>query len=305
MEEVNENIKNECIERWGKENKCDSIEWFSRNYSEWIKSISLENREIIYKLLSKFEFYGHTYVNKGLHELYCRFIEKYEINNEETVYTYIKKTDSSLNSSVRYLVEYISINNISEKNCLMDIRDINDGELEYIKNIVLIDDYSGSGESIIKYIEQYYKKFLKKNIFILLISMSEGAKDNILNKFKAKDFNIYIEVINLEKKAFSKIDLNEEEVVLKRKEFEEISIQKGINKNEEIWGRNKTEALISFYNNTPNNTLGIFWKKTSLNNPLFPRNENSAPNWRKMKYKKKNRKLQNANNYRSRTNGRV
>lgn len=296
MNEIEEKLKSNCLERWGEENKCDSIKWFSENYSDWIKSISPVNREIIYKLLSKFEFYGHSYVNKGLKELYCKFIEKYQINDDETVYTYIKKSDSSLNSSVIYLTEYAIINNISEKNCLMDIRDI-DEEINYIKNIVLIDDYSGSGESIIKYIRRYSNKLENKNIFILLISMSEDAKFNILNEFKTEKFNIHIEVINLEKKAFKKIELEEEEIVQRRKEFEEISIQKGIYSTEEIWGRKQTEALVSFYNNTPNNTLGIFWKKTNLNNPLFPRNENRTPAWRNMKYKKKKRKLQNANNY--------
>lgn len=303
MDKINEKIKNDCINRWGKENECENTEWFSSNYSEWIKSIDPSNREIIYRLLEKFEFYGHAYVNKGLKDLYTNFINKYNINNDETLYTYVRKTDASLNSSIKYMVEYITINKISEKNCSMNIEEIDENQLKYIKNIVLIDDYSGSGESIIKYLKKYYRKFIQKNIYILLISMTEGADINIRDNFKDKEININIEVINLEKKAFSKLELNDDEMIKKREEFEIISNKKGINDEEEIWGRKRTEALISFYNNTPNNTLGIFWKKTTANNPLFPRNENKAPAWRKMKEYKKNRKLQNANNYRRKING--
>lgn len=296
MDIVNEKIKEDCLERWGKENECENTEWFSNNYSEWIKSIDSPNREIVYQLLEKFEFYGHTYVNRGLKELYTTFINKYDINNDETVYTYVKKTDSSLNSSVQYMVEYITINKISEKNCVMNIEDIDEEQLSNIKNIVIIDDYSGSGQSIIKYINKNCERFIQKSIYILLISMSEGADINIINEFRNKEIDINIEVINIEKKAFSQLKVSEKEILEKRKQFELISKKKKINE-EEIWGRDNTEALISFYNNTPNNTLGIFWKKTPTNNPLFPRNENKAPAWRRMNRDKKIRQLQNANNY--------
>ena len=80
-----------------------------------------------------------------------------------------------------------------------------------------------------------------------------------------------------------------------------ISKQKGI--MEDIWGKGNAEGLVSFYNNTPNDTLGIFWKETNENEPLFPRNNDIRPKWRKMKKNRKYRKFQNANNFRRNENG--
>lgn len=301
MDEIDEKLKNECIERWGKENYDERIERFVNIYESWIESIPIKNRELIYKLIEKYEYYGHLYVNKKLGELHNDFINKYNIDNNETLYTYIEKSDSIFSSSIEYMIEYKIINNISSKNFCINIKEINKYYAQYIKNIVLVDDYSGTGESIIKYLNKNLKLFKGKNIYIILISISRDAITNIQDEFKNKDIKIHINSSNLEEKAFLKLNLSEEETIKKRDEFELISKQKGI--IEDMWGKGNTEGLVSFYNNTPNNTLGIFWKETNENEPLFPRNNDKRPKWRKMKKNKKYRKFQNANNLRRYENG--
>lgn len=301
MDEVNEKIKNDCIERWGKENSDERIERFVDIYARWIESIPVENRELIYKLIEKFEYYGHSYVNKKLSELHNDFISQYNIDNDETLYTYIEKSDSIISSSIEYMLEYKMINNISKKNYCINIKEIKKYDTQYIKNIVLVDDYSGTGESIIKYLNKNLKLFKGKNIYILLISISRDAIINIQNEFEDKDIKVYINSSNVDEKAFLRLRLNEEETIKKRDEFELISKQKGI--MEDIWGKGNAEGLVSFYNNTPNDTLGIFWKETNENEPLFPRNNDIRPKWRKMKKNRKYRKFQNANNFRRNENG--
>lgn len=296
MDEINEKLKFQCLKKWGEENRDEKIERFEIIYDKWIESIPIEHRDLIYKLIEKFEYYGHSYVNKKLSELYFRVNDKYSIDNNETLYTYIEKSDSVPGSSIEYMLLYLNVNNISQKNFCINIKKIKDYKSEYIKNIVLIDDYSGSGESIIKYLTKNLSLFVGKNIYILLVTMSIDAKLNVEKEFMDKDLNIYMESINIEPKAFSKIGLNDDEIETKKEEFKTLSVKKEI-KND-VFGKNDTEGLVAFYNNTPNNTLKIFWKKTSKNNPLFPRTEKEIPNWRKMKKKKKQRKFENANNYR-------
>ncbi|MBR3882496.1 MAG: hypothetical protein IKJ36_04425 [Clostridia bacterium] len=290
-EEINEQVRYDCINRWENDEKSEN---FNQKYNEWIKTIPLENRELIYKLLEKFNYYGHVSVNTYFKKLYLNIVEKYNIDNNETMYTFIKKNDSSFNSSMGYAYEFMRINKISAKNSVLELRDLKSKEIEQIKNIVLIDDYSGSGNSIIKYIKKYNDIFSEKNVYILLVSMSENADRHIIEELKEYKINIIFEVMNIEKKAFSDVNFCKEEISRRKEEFELISRAKKIPNY--IFGRYNTEALISFYNNTPNNTLNLFWEKTSQNDPLFPRDINSSPDWRMIKKEKENRKLQNLNN---------
>ena len=294
MDEVNNSVLDICIEKWGRENISGRIENIENEYNDWIKNFSPIDREVMDGLLKEFEYYGHQYVNRELKTLYKNLIEKYSIDNDETLYTFIKKSDLTLNSSYSYLFEFVMLNGISEKNGIVDISNLNKKQMEIVKNVVLIDDYSGTGESIIKYLRDNYELLKKKVIYFLLISISEGAASNIYKEFP--DMKIIIETINIEKKASLVLNNLIEDVVEPHKTFENISISKGI-KKDIIWGRNDTEALVSFYNNTPNNTLGIFWKETNLNKPLFPRKVNNRPGWMNLKREKQNRKLENANNF--------
>ena len=58
-------------------------------------------------------------------------------------------------------------------------------------------------------------------------------------------------------------------------------------------GYSCTESLVAFFNDTPNNTLGIFWKNTDKNDALFPRNQEEKPAWMKFREDKKDRMKSN------------
>ena len=45
------------------------------------------------------------------------------------------------------------------------------------------------------------------------------------------------------------------------------------------FGFKNSQALVSFYNNTPNNTIGLFWHEASGYQALFPRRKQEKPNW--------------------------
>ena len=52
---------------------------------------------------------------------------------------------------------------------------------------------------------------------------------------------------------------------------------------EEALGYRKGQALVAFYNNTPNNTLLFIRYDTEQYRSLFPRKNESIPTWMKMK----------------------
>jgi hypothetical protein len=63
----------------------------------------------------------------------------------------------------------------------------------------------------------------------------------------------------------------------------------------EIFGFEMSESLMAFYNNTPNNTLGIFRYDTEKYKSIFPRKNDKRPLWQRMKEEKEIRKKQNYN----------
>ena len=55
-------------------------------------------------------------------------------------------------------------------------------------------------------------------------------------------------------------------------------------------------ALVAFYNNTPNNTLGIIRYDTKSYTSLFPRKNDHVPHWMQLKKRKQGRTRANYNN---------
>lgn len=59
-----------------------------------------------------------------------------------------------------------------------------------------------------------------------------------------------------------------------------------------IHGFKEAEALIAFNDNTPNDTIGIFWQKNKNNLPLFLREPDGPAGWKTNRNNKKRRKRQ-------------
>ena len=61
--------------------------------------------------------------------------------------------------------------------------------------------------------------------------------------------------------------------------------------DEFILGKDKSQCLLSFYNDTPNNTLSSFWFCSASWEPIFIRKKKQKPKW--LKDKKRERTNRN------------
>jgi hypothetical protein len=93
-------------------------------------------------------------------------------------------------------------------------------------------------------------------------------------------------------KAFTKWVFDSEDCEKIKETFCKISRKRGISKSF-IFGRDNVQALMAFYNNTPNNTLGLFWMESIKNNPVFCRRKDIIPEWMEMKSNKQKRNMEN------------
>ena len=279
-------IIEECLKRWKPDEQV--ADKLRETYLCWCSQMSHEILEIINKLLANFDYYSHAAVNDYLKKSHQRLMEDYDLELEYTAFVILPNQRGTLNSSVSYILEYQHINGISKYNIVLDFRDIIP-YLEKIKTIICIDDFCGSGKTFLDFIKKYLEYLTGKNIYYVVIHTMQDAKNEIYSFSKENDVDINIISTNISDKAFSiNYDLGN-----RKETFIRESGKIGI-KSQYVLGFNGSEALVSFYNDTPNNTLGVFWKETSMNTPLFPRKNDKRPAWQIMN---KNKVTRSASNY--------
>lgn len=297
---VTQNIIEDCLNRW--ESQDDKTKKFSEQFREWIAQIPDDTKPIIYKLLESFEYYTHSIVNNRLIEMHLKLITENVISDEDTIYTYIKSNDGISNSSNDYWCEYKLLNKVNNNLCYENIKTITIEQWKFINNIVFIDDCSGSGSSFKKYIKPQIDILRNKNIYFISIHNMKQAIENIMcfaneNKINIKLINAVIQGKAFLHKCFGENGEDAKSKIINTSKL--LKIPKC-----DILGFKESESLMAFYNNTPNNTLGIFRCDTEEYKSIFPRRSDIKPKWQIMKKQKEARKMQNYNSIiRSNYNG--
>ena len=288
-------IKKSCLDKWcNSESELDDrLKTFNEKFESWIQQIPPENRSTVITLVENLEYYSHRFTNSWLKTLHSRLLESPGISDENTIYVFIKSKDGQTNSSNDYWTEYKAINRLNKHICIENMDVLEYEDWQHIKNIVFIDDFSGSGKSFIDELNKCPNRYKNKNVYFITINSMILAVDKI-NKYCTEN-NIHITMLSAfnQHKTFER-DLFTDNAKAKE-EIRKMSNDLLIPKNE-IMGYNKSQALAVFYNNTPNNTLGFIRYDTDVYNSLFPRKNDSIPLWKKMRKERNNRNKANYNN---------
>ena len=194
-----------------------------------------------------------------------------KLDKTRTMFSYIESKDEKINSSNGILNEYKRLykipNNTSYK--IIKLKDY------VIENLILFDDISGTGSTIIDFFKKYLQILKEKDslkIYLLVYIISEKAHEEIIKFCGEQGINVIIKHIILVKKCFEKgyiyyDEAYEKEKIIRKLE-EEICGDKG---KEYILGYKNSQLLVSLHRNTPNNTLSSFWYENSRWKGLFPR----------------------------------
>ena len=120
-----------------------------------------------------------------------------------------------------------------------------------------------------------------------------SAADEIKEYGKENDINIILLSAFNQEKAFNRgIFSNEEKA---KAEICAMSNNLQIPEKEAM-GYREGEALVAFYNNTPNHTLGFIRYDTDQYKSLVPRKNENVPTWMRMKRKRLTRSKTNYTN---------
>lgn len=286
--------KQKCLEKWKGEFEPDKkLREIQMRYDEWFMQIPEQYQPIVQTLLENLEYYSKQTTNRWLCHLHNEMISNHSITDENTVYAFIKSSDGKSNSSNDYWTEYKAINEINAEICYENMDEILDWQWEFIKNIVFIDDFSGSGKSFLDELKKHSNRYIGKNVFFVAINIMVCALDQIQQFACDNGIHICLIIAHYQTKAFEK-NLFDDDCIAKEK-IVQMSSDFNIPSCHQLGFKN-TQALIAFHNNTPNNTLGFIRFDTDDYKSLFPRRNDKKPSWQIMRNKRSNRAKANYNN---------
>ena len=307
-----------CINKWNRKTESDErIKKVEKYFEEWFSNIPEEYKSMVEILIKNLEYYPRKVVNNYLVELHNKLLEKGNINDDNTIYVFIKSRSGKGNSSNDYWTEYKNINELNREICYENMHLITNEQWKYIDNIIFIDDFCGTGNTFINEIksikkikkirkinkikkmnkinkrEKLNKTYLEKRIFyIIIVTMEVGLKE-IETYAESKKLLITLVYKFIEKKAFEqKLFITDDEIA--KESLINLSEELKIPKKQHL-GYGESQSLVAFYNNTPNNTIGLMRYDTDVYKSLFPRKNDKKPSWKTMKKNEKERKMRNYN----------
>lgn len=282
--DVNEVFIN-CADLWAKDGVDGRLNNALDKFEEWINNFEEDEKELLAKLLQKFNYYSKNYIEEIIGKLNTESIKRCGISNADSVISVVRKVDGLYNSSYEYWILHLVVSGLSKEIYYDAVDDIDEAEWNKIKKVVYVDDCSGTGKQFVKFMQRQKKSFLNKQVVLIVIEAVVEAKKYIKNELAKEGINVEIIAYATKEKALKNMLENE------KRTFYDMSQRQRINKDY-IFGFGNAEALMSFYNNTPNDTLGLFWYPSEENIPIFPRNLEEKPEWKLKKSKKKRRRQQ-------------
>ncbi|MDH2331029.1 phosphoribosyltransferase-like protein [Paenibacillus polymyxa] len=248
----------------------------------WLEPIPPEDRHYFLHLFIYFQYFDRLKIIEWFEASYIKYTNTVSQTND-TLFVPVCSFGGVMNGAISLFdcMNEADIN-LSKNKMAVQPRDFYDeNDLSSYRNIVLIDDIVGSGDTLIDFIERTLITcpdfFSERKIYILPILCLNKGRENLLEY--AKDTGLEVEFLDTEdaNKVFSnpniypdiKLGAKAKKIV---KRFEESVASKPIY----ALGYKRSEILVAFYFNTPNNTLATFHEQNDDLpwHPVFPRKKN-------------------------------
>ena len=261
LEQHLEEIKS-IISKWAVEKSLNEV-------MSWILQFESNDYDIALRILRNFNVVGSDDLNAALQIAYSKLLRHSTmkgntIDKNNTIYMAIG-ADGKSGAMIAY--NFRMINKLSSARFLSagNIELINDDK---IKNVVLVDDIIASGDQSSEQVKDIAEKLLNFGIENIYVVSAFGFKKGIekvsntgvVDVFSAVEYNDCDTIESMDSIFYDGLPYD------KRKKYKE-ELHKSYN------GKSYGDigALISFYYNTPNCSIGTVWKTDGGWIPLFPR----------------------------------
>ncbi len=259
---------------------------------EWLGSIQPEDHELFLRMLS-----GYTYVTNEM--FVCRYgkavdmleerLRQHKICLRDVLFVTMRCKDFAKAGCENVRTDFHRFNaDRIDANQIVSLTERSKGEYQDFAAVVFLDDIVATGFTMWKIIEFFLENYphaSEKPLYYICAVPTKSGVRFLQRKFRENQ--LVVEPVYCEKwKSFSLKTLkqclfSEEWPAAEARILEyETRIDSYMKEKEEpsyIWGFRQCKQLVSFYYNTPNNTLCSFWKETDDHTPLFRRQKQRRP----------------------------
>ncbi|WP_158848098.1 AAA family ATPase [Algibacter sp. L1A34] len=258
----------------------------------WLEQFGgFEEQRSVFGLLSNLKVYDTNEVREKMEDLFHEvrkeiakskkivYKEQGKLKRDDILVSYLDKNPAK--SGPEYAKIFVETNNIYKDNSTNpDKIDRKLIELKNINSLVFVDDFVGSGNSIIENLKPILlvnKDEIKKRNIIVIIGVITGfeeAKHKILKFAKKEEFAIEVKLLdplNNNDKCFDDNSLIYPKPI-EREKAKRICEKIGVKlEKRHPLGYGNCQATVVFPTTCPNNSLPILWKETTDWKPLFKR----------------------------------
>lgn len=283
---------------------------FPSKVNEWLQTFDLEDINIFLNLLGNYTYLTRREYRHKLSILsdeIADLINGLGLDFNDIVFITIPspKNIKSGGDEIRSYFNSVNFCRDINNEQLVCLSDHMSPELFKDKHVIIfLDDLIGSGKTIISSILSFID-YLKINNFDISdylfyfagIIVNKSANSYILDTFKEMGLSINNINLNPPKKllkggvVFDGNEINHVKDIIQKYEKLIDSYQYKTSLKKYVMGFNECKLTISFYYNTPNNTLCNFWEYSDTHVPLFERRSQVRPSINDLKERKTNRRI--------------
>lgn len=283
---------------------------FSSRINKWLQTFSYEDINIFLNLLGNYTYLTRREYRHKVSILSEEISEKLHtigISFQDTIFITVPSPQGIKNGGdeIHSYLNYVNIcRGICNRQIVCSEELISPELFKSKKALIFIDDLIGSGKTIKASINNLLRYFEKNNIehsqfqlFFAGIYVNKSACSNIEKYFNKLNIPIKPIYMELPKKLlkggviFDSAEYSHIISVIKR--YEELidSYQAKTSSKYYDMGFDRCKLAISFYYNTPNNTLCNFWEYSDTHIPLFERRSQKRPSVNHLKTRKSNNEI--------------
>ena len=178
---------------------------FAERIDKWLQAFPQEEHAFLLELLMHFYYYSEERVKEKVVELHDAFLETFQGNLREVVYTKIIKEHGVACSDFLFTIFWMQNNllySLSDNN-ILSLLEV--GQIP--KELVVVDDYSGTGKTFIKTVDRMLQanELVKdSNLYFLTLHITQRAVLQIEEYSKCVGINIKIVSLDYSDETFKK-----------------------------------------------------------------------------------------------------
>lgn len=256
--------------------------------SHWIERFDENERDYFYSLFENYHYISEQEYKYRIWQLceaiYADLQEK-QIDRTQVLFVTIPSPKGVGSGGDSLRSQLLCVNQewgMDKDQIISDIEKMDPALLKDKKAIVFIDDILGTGFSVRGTIEKFQEHCAEENlsnclIYVTGILMTKRAEKYIAHKTekRVRVFRQQEEKNRIRNCMTGGYIFDEKEKQKIEKIIEKYEKEIGMEEEKSyVMGFGGCRILLSFYYNTPNNTLCSFWKCTEKNIPPFPRGRN-------------------------------